>query len=77
MNTLVWRAGAHRYDVTVGTTTIVGHIWIRMDEVTIEAIPDTVLEGLSAGPYASLDDAMAAIAEHTTGTCALGRANDH
>jgi|UPI0004B1A19C hypothetical protein len=76
MNTLVWRAGSHRYDVTAGTAAIVGHIWTRMDEVTIEPIPDTVLEGLSAGPYASLDDAMVAIAEHTTGTCELGRAND-
>ncbi|MBQ0822836.1 hypothetical protein KBI52_21855 [Microvirga sp. HBU67558] len=76
MNTLVWSAGPHRYDVTAGAKTIVGHIWIRMDEVTIEPIPHMVLEGLSAGPYASLDDAMAAIAEHTTGTCAPGRAND-
>lgn len=77
MNTLVWSAGSHRYDVTAGTKTIVGHIWTRLDEVTIEPIPDTALEGISAGPYASLDDAMAAIAEHTTGTCALGRSNDH
>jgi hypothetical protein len=76
MNTLLWRAGSHRYDVTAGTRTIVGHIWTRMDEVTIEPHPNTVLEGLSAEPYASLDDAMAAIAEHTTGTCALGQPDD-
>lgn len=76
MNTLVWSAGSHRYVVTADRKTIVGHIWTRMDEVTIEPIPGTVLEGLSAEPYASLDDAMAAIAEHTMGTCALGRAND-
>jgi hypothetical protein len=76
MDTLIWHNGSHRYDVTTGTKAIVGHIWMRMDEVTIEPIPSTVLEGISAGPYASLDDAMTAIAEHTRGACELGGANE-
>ena len=73
MNTLVWPAGPHRYDVATDAKAIIGHIWIRMDEVTIEVSPNTALEGISAGPYASLDEAMTAIAEHAQGTCKLGR----
>ena len=46
MNTLVWPAGPHRYDVATDAKAIIGHIWIRMDEVTIEVSPNTALEGI-------------------------------
>lgn len=74
MHTVVWPVGPHHYDVTVGTKIVIGQIWARMDEVTIDVIPGSILEGISPGPYASLDDAMIAIADHVKGTCELGQA---
>ncbi len=47
----------------------IGHIQQAGKSFNIVPIPNTVLSGVSTGPYSSKEDAVSAIEHHTKGMC--------
>lgn len=73
MNTELWPGGPDAYEIhTVGEHLCLGVVRLDGARSMIEVKDGAGLEGIPTGPYASTEDAMRAIGEHTHGTCVIG-----
>ena len=69
-DTVITPAGSENWSVSVlPTHDVVGHIDQKLTIFSIHANKGTVLDGVSMGPYNTINDAMDAIAAHTGGDC--------
>ncbi len=66
MNTELWPGGPDAYEIhTAGEHLSLGRVLVDGAQFTIEVKDGAGLEGINAGPYFSIEDAMRAIGSRT------------